>query len=84
MGFPRDGVLVSSQQFSACDCPLCDHPELWEKSYARCPGCLGGKRISHFKRAELFAKYPELSRADTVREMKAVRSDEDDDGGDAA
>lgn len=67
---------MSSQQFAGVDCPLCSHPELW-KDFARCPGCLGGKRISHFKRSELFLKFPELARYDTEREMPAVRPEEE-------
>lgn len=69
-------VPLSSQQFTAVDCPLCAHPELW-RDVSSCPGCLGGKRISHFKRAELFVKFPELARVDTEREMKAVRPEEE-------
>lgn len=66
---------MTSQQFSAVDCPLCSHPELWAAEITVCPGCLGGKKVSHFKRAELYARYPELSRCDTEREMQAVRED---------
>lgn len=67
---------MSSKQFAAVDCPLCTHSEMW-KGADKCPGCLGGKRISHFKRAELFVKFPELARVDTEREMKAVRPEEE-------
>lgn len=66
---------MSSQRFAAVDCPLCSHPEMW-KGATKCPGCFGGKRISHFKRAELFVKFPELARCDTEREMAAVRPEE--------
>lgn len=67
---------MSSQRFSAVDCPLCLHPNMW-REFASCPGCLGGKKISHFKRAVLFAKFPELARVDTEREMKAVRPEDE-------
>jgi len=42
----------------------------------QCPGCLGGKMISHFKRAQLFIDYPELARCDTEKELQAVRPEE--------
>jgi len=67
---------VSSQQFAAVDCPLCSHPELW-RDFSKCPGCLGNEKITHFKRAELFVRFPELARCDTDPEMPAVRPEEE-------
>lgn len=64
-----------SNKFEAVDCCLCSHPEMWSDA-SKCPGCLGGKKISHFKRAELYVRFPELARCDTDREMPAVRPEE--------
>lgn len=48
---------------------------MW-KGADKCPGCLGGKRIYYFKRAELFGKFHDLARCDTDPEMQAVRPEE--------
>lgn len=64
-----------SNRYEAVDCPLCAHPALWEGA-ATCPGCLGGRRISRFKAAELYLRFPELAKIDTLPEMKAVRPEE--------
>lgn len=64
-----------STQFAAVDCPLCPHPHLWGGT-EKCPGCLGGKIISRFKAAELYVRFPELARIDTLPEMKAVRPED--------
>jgi hypothetical protein len=61
---PTPRQTPASKQFAAVDCPLCKHTELWAGA-TRCPGCLGGKKISQFKRASLFMQYPELARFDT-------------------
>jgi len=67
---------VSSQQLAGVDCPLCAHPELW-RDFSKCPGCLGGKKISYGKRAELFLKFSALATYPTEREMKAVRPEDE-------
>lgn len=63
---------MSSKTFEAVLCPLCFHPELW-RGQDKCPGCLGGKRISRFKAAELYLKYPALKKAVTPPEMPSVK-----------
>lgn len=68
--------MSQSSQFPPEECPLCDHPQLWRGALI-CPGCNGDKQISCFKVPKLFLDYPELSKVKTLREMKAVRPEDE-------
>jgi len=68
--------------FAAVSCPLCPFPHIWGGA-EKCPGCndlpaRGAGKISRFKVPLLFLRFPELARLDTLKDMKAVRPEEDE------
>lgn len=74
-----------SQQFPATTCPDCGGARVVTSSVGGygphvCALCKGKGVVSHFVAAAWYAEHPEAARADTEREMPAVRLDDGNKG----
>lgn len=73
--------MADSKQFPPTTCPEClgSGREKMLDNEDACSICKGVGMVSHFVAAAYFAEHPDAARADTERDMQAVRPEESED-----